>query len=99
MENVRQLASDFRRAMDNAKNVGAFTRSTSFSEFPRGCCGDTCYLLAEYLLERGIRTEYVWGLKGSQSHAWLVVAEEDKQRYHKFATNPLKCMNKGRINA
>ena len=56
-----------------------------FSSFPRGCCGDTCDLLGQYLLDHGIKT---WNISGtyysnydekigtyidSQSHAWLAM--------------------------
>ena len=43
------------------------------------CCGDTSDLLAQYLLDKGIKTDYVcgtyWGKPdgNGQSHAWLMV--------------------------
>ena len=70
------LASRFRKAIDAAKQAGEFKNDIAFKLFPTRCCGDTCYLLAEFLLEHGIYTEYVEGQKGKQSHAWLVLSDE-----------------------
>lgn len=61
--------------MDAAQRAGLFNDVIRFHNFPRGSCGDTCYLLAEFLLQHDIQTEYVWGSAYSQSHAWLVVAD------------------------
>lgn len=75
---IRQLASQFRNAIDIARDAGEFNEDISFYKFPRGCCGDTCHLLAQFLLESGIRTYYVcgWyidgGIENNQSHAWLL---------------------------
>lgn len=72
-----QIAADFRRGIEQAKDAGEFDGDISFTTFPRRCCGDTCYLLGHYLLERGIQTYYVggsygqWDSENYQSHAWL----------------------------
>lgn len=43
-----------------------------FVRFPAGCCGDTSLLLGAYLYEIGLGNfEYVCGISGKQSHAWL----------------------------
>lgn len=70
------LASRFRKAIDAAKQAGELKNDIVFKSFPNGCCGDACYLLAEFFLEHGIYTEYVEGQKGKQSHAWLVLSDE-----------------------
>lgn len=75
-DEVYNLASIFRSAIISAKDEGYFSRDYSFNHFPRGCCGDTCYLLATFLKSYDIQTIYVWGDYGMQSHAWLVVNDE-----------------------
>ena len=78
MDRLYYLAEQFRNAMDCAKEAGYFENEVCFKSFPKGSCGETCYLLAEYLLDHGIYTEYVEGMNysESQSHAWLVVADK-----------------------
>lgn len=75
--NIVKLVEEFRNAIELAKNDKCFVDDISFNRFPRGCCGDTCDLLAEYLMGYGIRTYYVCGTFSSNSlesvcsHAWL----------------------------
>jgi len=87
---VYQLAKKFRDAMERAKEAGVFNRTISFDDFPNGSCGDTCYLLSEFLLKHGIYTEYVWGEANSWSHAWLAVADkidlDRKRSEHNIST-------------
>lgn len=73
---IRRLVERFRTAMDELQEKGLFDKENPFRSFPRGCCGDTSYLLAEYLRKKGIDTIYVWGNDYDQSHAWLVVKNE-----------------------
>lgn len=83
MKLVEQLAYDFRKAIEKAKEMEEFKSDCVFRRFPHGCCGDTSYLLAEYLLENGIRTMYVCGtyaeggFENMQSHAWLTTDDGD----------------------
>lgn len=72
-----RLVRKFRDALDRLKKAGELDDVICFRRFPHGSCGDTCYLLAEYLLENGIYTEYVCGTKDEQSHAWLVVTDKE----------------------
>jgi len=78
MNELKRLVYNFRRAIDAARDAGEFDNDFSFYAFPRGCCGDACDLLAQFLMERGIRTFYVCGhyydgsFEGTQSHAWLL---------------------------
>ena len=60
-------------AIEIAKDAGEFDNDFAFPRFPKGCCGDTSDLLAEYLAQHDIYTYYVCGQKGTQSHAWLVL--------------------------
>ena len=71
MDDIKRLSEQFRYAIDSALRAGEFKDDFSFHRFPSGCCGDTCILLAQFLLEYGIRTYYVCGFKKSWSHAWL----------------------------
>ena len=79
IKDIKRLANNFRNAIDIARELGEFERDLSFCNFPRGCCGDTSDLLAQFLLENDIRTYYVCGTfrRGSfenfQSHAWLLM--------------------------
>lgn len=67
--------SDFKEALIHARDEGAFDWDHSFLRFPKACCGDTSYILAEYLRLKGIETIYVWGDYRGQTHAWLVVKD------------------------
>lgn len=67
---VEGLVLTFRLAIENLTEKD-FGESTWFSEFPKGCCGDTSELLSKYLIENGIVAEYVNGVHNTQWHAWL----------------------------
>lgn len=79
MKQIRDLAICFRNAIELALNAGEFDDDILYRRFPRACCGDTSDLLAQYLLDNGINTEYVCGTYREntegygQSHAWLLV--------------------------
>lgn len=79
MEDIKELATKFRNAIDKAKTAGRFENEIAFKNFPHCCCGDTSDLLGHYLLAHGIRTKYVCGQHYSQnygcdaSHAWLEI--------------------------
>ena len=97
MNNIRLLAQKFRKAMDKANSAGCFSDLIAFRYFPRGACGDTCLLLAEYLLEHGIYTAYVCGQKypngcgekNPQSHAWLLVVNKSDSEYNENRKNAI----------
>ena len=79
---IQGLAAKFRRAIDLAKENGKLNFDDIFRAFPRGCCGDTCYRLGQYLLDHDIASTYVCGNyyydnpEGRwQSHAWIMVNE------------------------
>ena len=75
---LRRLSTQFRKAIDTAKNAREFT-CAPLSNFPRACCGEVSDLLAQYLLENGIKSIYIAGtyhgegVDDLQSHAWLEV--------------------------
>jgi len=80
VQNIRQLASKFRRAIENAKNEGAFSGDQMFRNFPQGCCGITSELLARFLIDNDIKIKltYVCGTYRDPSfelpsHAWLKI--------------------------
>lgn len=73
---IKQLALQFRQAIDAAYRAHEFRNDFRFRKFPTGCCGDTSYLLAEYLLQKGIETIWVSTLRDDWTHAWLVLKDE-----------------------
>ncbi|KAF5047460.1 hypothetical protein [Acetobacterium wieringae] len=82
MKDITRLVNKFREALDLARDSGEFDNDISFYNFPRGCCGDASDLLAQFLLDHGIRTYYVCGsyyddsFENSQSHAWLMTGNQ-----------------------
>ena len=74
---IFQYANNYRNAIIAAQNDGRFIGDLCFDRFPLGCCGDTSYMLAEHLLEKGIKTIWYSACRKNQySHAWLVVDDE-----------------------
>lgn len=72
---VLEYALHFRTAIENALEARAIN-SYRFRFFPPGCCDDASDLLAQYLLEYGIRSSNIgatfYSCSGAhQSHAWL----------------------------
>lgn len=75
-DQINILANKFRTAIEKAYSHSCFGNDRSFRQFPNGCCGDTCYLLAEYLKQYSIRSIYYSGERKDGSHAWLVIMDE-----------------------
>ena len=81
MTDIERLAIQFRKAIELAQNAGEFENDFSFYKFPRACCGDASDLLAQFLLENGIKTWYTYGTfrpsryEGTQTHAWLITSD------------------------
>ena len=79
MHDIATLVYNFRKAINKAKELDDLGLDFAFKRFPHGCCGDASCLLAEYLIENGIKTAYVCGtyrgggFENMQSHAWLLV--------------------------
>lgn len=76
-QTIRILAQQYRDAMDKARDAGAFAFDDKFCKFPDQCCGDTCNLLAVYLMNHGIQTLWISNDGDLGSHAWLVVIDDD----------------------
>ena len=80
-KNIYSLVTKFRKAVECAKNEGAFNGNQILSRFPKGCCGIISSLLAKYLFENGINSYGVSGTfrsgnpEETQSHAWLVLED------------------------
>ena len=78
MQKIKELATEFRVAIVNAKNDRRFTADQCFRNFPSGCCGITSELLAKFLMDNGIKGELVY-IGGTYrdysqelpSHVWL----------------------------
>ena len=61
----------FREALDK---IDWSMMPIQFQKFPTGTCGDVSDILAEYLYSLGIQPiEYVCGIQGGASHAWLEI--------------------------
>lgn len=111
MKRIRSLVECFRTAIEKAQYAGEFG-ADYFGRFPRGCCGDASDMLAQYLVEHGIRTKYIVGTYwddengDSQSHAWLLLNEEtiiditgDQFQYNPVFLNFNKQVYIGPMNA
>jgi len=78
MKDIKSLANQFREAIEVAKEAREFYKDIVFRNFPIGCCGDTCDLLAQFLLDNDIEIYCVRGtyrdgsFEDIQSHAWLL---------------------------
>ena len=72
---IYDLALCFRLAIESARDAGEFQKDITFYHFPRGCCGDASYLLAEFLHRHGVETIWV-SMEKNGSHAWLVVKDK-----------------------
>lgn len=79
---IEELVTEFRGAIERAKNDGKFAGDLCFGSFPRACCGPTSSLLAEYLHKYGIDSIYVCGWRDDQSHVWLVIKDEKIREPH-----------------
>ena len=65
---ITRHAIVFRNAIENTKEDLGIV----FADFPLGSCGDTALLLGAYFMECGLGDfNYVCGMKGPRSHAWL----------------------------
>lgn len=70
IDKLKILATEFRLAIEKCKSIR--TPAFSFENFPRGCCGQACHLLAKYLEQNGCgRFNYILGNRQGSSHAWL----------------------------
>lgn len=83
-EEIKKACLRFRNSIEKARDDRGFNCDFSFAHFPRGCCGDASYLLAEYLRSDGVETIWYSSMRGDWSHAWLVVndsrVKKPKQR-------------------
>lgn len=75
-EEIYQYARCFRNALVTARDDGRFDKDHSFYHFPRGCCGDTSCLLAQFFLDYELKTVLYHASKSDYTHAWLVVNDD-----------------------
>jgi hypothetical protein len=69
LSEIRRLATEFREAIERCPR---HRLPITFTEFPRGACGDAVLLLAKYLERNGhAGFAYVLGMRSGGSHAWL----------------------------
>lgn len=68
----------FREAIDIAKEDGRFIHLYPFNRFPNDCCEHASDLLAQYLFEKGVKTEQVNGsleFDETWHHVWLLTED------------------------
>ena len=69
MERLIHLAIAFRDAIEACPRI---MLPITFSNFPRGACGDVTPLLGAFLIGHGFEPfDYMLGERGPSSHAWL----------------------------
>ena len=110
MDKIYELAKKYRNAIEEAKEEGENIKDVRFCQFPSGCCDDACDLLAQYLLEHGIRTHQVLGayrdgiFENNTGHAWLIKGKiiiditGDQFRYDRIFLNFNEPVYVGREN-
>ena len=84
---IRQLyeiAKNFRDAIEYAQQDPNNKKIPYFQLFPTGTCGETCDILAKYLLEETELNILIYYISGEfyrnrdfQTHAWLEVSDND----------------------
>ncbi len=83
IEKIKELATEFRQAMERLDKSNFMYGPLSSGCFPNGMCDDTSVLLAEYLKSNGIRgIKYVHGTNGYHgrectTHYWLSSSWKD----------------------
>ncbi len=70
---IKQQSLKFRSAIEKAKREGRLSDNILFRCFPKRCCREASFLLAEYLKEKGINTILCFNQLGDCTHTWLVV--------------------------
>lgn len=105
---IYELAFEFRCALDIVVRQRKYGRLTIFANFPNGCCRYTSDLLAEYLIEMGIKRERIQMISGeanygSYSHVWLMIDDlyfvditadqfSNKQYFNKYSPISACCV-------
>lgn len=75
-DHIKQLAFNFRSAIEAAYNEGLFVNDINLNDFPKRSCGDVSCLLAEYLNKEGYNTIWCSFIRNDYTHAWLVLNDE-----------------------
>mgnify|MGYP000778107682 CR=1 FL=1 len=80
IEYIKQLAFEFRKALEYIVDNKLYGRLNIFAHFPKECCGYTTDLLATYLIKNGISRERIQRLNGITkkedfTHCWLMLDE------------------------
>lgn len=75
---IELLAFEFRIALDAVVNQKQYGRLSIFSTFPKECCRYTSDLLAEYLINNGVKRERLCmaesqTIKYKYTHCWLII--------------------------
>ena len=71
VELIKVLAALFRNAVESTTNL-----PVPLDQFPKGDCGETSLLLAQWLWEHGVESHYYCGRRADgATHAWLEVGD------------------------
>lgn len=78
IEEIKQLACEFRQALEVVSRKNLYGRLSLFRDFPNECCTFTSDLLATYLVENGVQENRIQILnsetkKHQYTHCWLMV--------------------------
>jgi len=68
------LKTDLEKIRSAFESIDKSNLPVTFKQFPKGSCGDTCEVLAEYLKDLGYGDfKYISGkLENGDSHAWIL---------------------------
>jgi hypothetical protein len=73
IEKLRKRVVEFR---DSCEQIRWHSMPCEYRDFPSGTCGDISQILMRVLTKDGYKEiEYVVGMKGKQSHAWLEIQD------------------------
>ena len=79
IDEIAQMARDFRKAIDDAHEWGVFGDEYPFYKFPDDCCDDVCDLFGELLIKNNVRFTKVFGIYQYNNwdkqypHVWLML--------------------------
>ena len=105
---IEEFAYEFREALDIIKDKGPHAGFYNLRFFPDGFCGPASDLLAEYLMDNGIKKERIQHVScsrcvGGYSHCWLVIDDSlvvditadqfnQKRHFNKYGCIPKCCL-------
>lgn len=108
IKDIETLALEFREALDVVVSKKQYGRLSMFSAFPKECCRYTSDLLAEYLINNGVKRERLCmaeseTIKYQYTHCWLIIDRKyclditadqfnDKRYFNEYKPIPFCCV-------